>query len=267
MITNIFGHFHSLFVPFSFCEKQSWTASSLHQDLGEITLTMVLLHILPIVSVICFGVPYTWGIFQILAQCLVSKAFLKSIKVIVAGRLFAFTPSISLLSVSKCPTAVLPTLKPFWLVLRYLSSSGLIFCLWSPCLSFGYSGSQADVMIITSYAKITWFEISAPFRSASLEKSKPISSRLHRLSIQVECCLLHCYFLPPETWLFHASLNWKAQLRIGATFSSSSLMRGTGTTLRRFLKLYLCVTRSFCVYPFSWPWAAAFLPMMSFTNF
>ena len=52
-----------------------------------------------IVSMACTslsGIPYTCNIFIVLPLCIESKVFLKSIKVITAGLLLFFTPSIIL---------------------------------------------------------------------------------------------------------------------------------------------------------------------------
>ena len=91
--------------------------------------------------------------FQNLPRWMVSKAFLKSINVITAGRLFAFTPSISLVSARMCHTVVLPTLKPLWLVLRRLSSSGLILFR----IILLYVLATMELRLVASNAKVTWF--------------------------------------------------------------------------------------------------------------
>ena len=72
------------------------------------------------------GIPYALRISAIIPRCMESKALEKSIKRSVAVRLFSFTPSMILLTVSIWPVVDLLVLKPFWFFLNILFTSGLI---------------------------------------------------------------------------------------------------------------------------------------------
>jgi hypothetical protein len=67
-----------------------------------------------------FGrMPYAFRILIIFGLCIESKAFLKSMKVTIAGKWFAFTPSLILLTARIWATVVLFGRKPFWLYLSF----------------------------------------------------------------------------------------------------------------------------------------------------
>ena len=67
---------------------------------GYRTLAFVPVYNNPIAETNCSGTPYTLKTFNILPLCMLSKAFLKSMKTSVAFKFRSLTPSRSLLRIS-----------------------------------------------------------------------------------------------------------------------------------------------------------------------
>ena len=70
--------------------------NSMSQSIGK-TFVFVPLNNSSIGLTICSGIPYVLKIFNIFPQCILSKAFLKSMKTNVAFKFLSFAPSINLL--------------------------------------------------------------------------------------------------------------------------------------------------------------------------
>ena len=93
---------------------------------GDKTFALVSVYRAMIVLSRFGGTPYALRILNIFSLFILSNAFVKSMKVITAGRFFAFIPSISRRSASICPVVVRPVLNPFWFGLSLGSISGRI---------------------------------------------------------------------------------------------------------------------------------------------
>ena len=78
-----------------------------------LTIDLVFVYAIMIALIISTGILYALSIYAIFPQCMESKALEKSMKKIVAIRLFAFAPSIIHLTVSICLEVDLLVLKPF----------------------------------------------------------------------------------------------------------------------------------------------------------
>ena len=83
---------------------------------GDSTFAIVSVYIASIALTSFSGIPYARRILN-LPQCIVSKAVLKSIKIIMAERFLSLMPSINRLRAKIWIVVVLPGLNPFWFIL------------------------------------------------------------------------------------------------------------------------------------------------------
>ena len=92
----------------------------------HLTIDFVPLLDIIIALIILSGIPYALSISAILSLCTEYNAFEKSINMSVSVRFFSLAPSMILLTVSIYLVVNLLVLKPCWLILNILSTSGIL---------------------------------------------------------------------------------------------------------------------------------------------